>query len=80
MASLNEMLADLVSAWNALLAGFIVLVFVLIGAGSWGGLGFILGAIVGAVFATLTCGALAIFIDIRRLLKKIVEADASAAS
>ncbi|MGK2740324.1 hypothetical protein ACSHT0_05475 [Tepidicaulis sp. LMO-SS28] len=64
MASLNEMLADLVSAWNALLAGFIVLVFVLIG----------------AVFATLTCGALAIFIDIRRLLKKIVEADASAAS
>ncbi|MGK2742619.1 hypothetical protein ACSHT0_17240 [Tepidicaulis sp. LMO-SS28] len=80
MASLNEMLANLVSAWNALFAGFIVLVVALIGATSWGAFGFLLGAVVGAAFATLICGALAIFIDIRRLLKKIVDAETSTAS
>jgi hypothetical protein len=75
---MNRFLADALGKLNALIAGVIILLGVIIGLASLfsqsGGFFIMLGSILGSiVVAVLVCGLLALVIDIRNSNREILE-------
>lgn len=70
---MNKLLANALASLNSVIASLIILVATVVGS-RWPdnlGSGAILGLLVGVVIATMTCGVLALVIDIRDQLKRI---------
>ena len=63
--AINQFLAASISWLNALVAVFLVVVCTAVSIELIGGFGMIVGPLVGAAFAVIMCGALAVLISIR---------------